>query len=226
MFLSWFGAGFDDRRADEEAKFTALIGINGLWARRPWMTATQPLVRMQLPADDCATMPLLALSALRALLGKDQRLIGIDPGSKTIGLALSDVRLLLASPFGSLKRRKLQANAAEIVAIARQENAGGLVVGLPLSMDGTVGPAAQGARDWALALSEATGLPAALFDERLSSAAANRFLISEADISRRKRNLFGRPAGGKPDAAGRAGCQSTRLTPPRSPLMKPACSGM
>jgi putative holliday junction resolvase len=132
-------------------------------------------------------MPLVTLPALRARLTKDQRLIGIDPGSKTIGLALTDVRLMLASPFGSLKRGKLKANAAEIVAIARKENAGGLVVGLPLSMDGTAGPAAQAARDWALALSEATGLPAALFDERLSSAAANRFLISDADISRRKR---------------------------------------
>ena len=130
-------------------------------------------------------MPLLALPALRALLTKDQRLIGIDPGSKTIGLALSDVRLTLASPFGSLKRGKLKANAADILAVARKENAGGLVVGLPLSMDGTAGPAAQAARDWTLALSEATGLPAALFDERLSSAAANRFLVSEADLSRR-----------------------------------------
>lgn len=132
-------------------------------------------------------MPLLTLPALRALLTKDQRLIGIDPGSKTIGLALSDVRLLLASPFGSLKRGKLKANTAEILAIARKENAGGLVVGLPLSMNGTAGPAAQAARDWALALSQATGLPAALFDERLSSAAANRFLIAVADVSRRKR---------------------------------------
>jgi len=132
-------------------------------------------------------MPLVALTALRALLTKDQRLIGIDPGSKTIGVALSDVRLTLASPFRSLKRGKLKVNAAEIVAIARRENAGGLVIGLPLSMDGTAGPAAQGARDWALALSEAVALPASVFDERLSSAAANRFLISEADVSRRKR---------------------------------------
>jgi len=92
-----------------------------------------------------------------------------------------------SSPFGGLKRGKLQANAAEILAIARRENAGGLVIGLPLSMDGSIGPAAQSARDWALALSEATGLPAALFDERLSSAAANRFLIQQADVSRRKR---------------------------------------
>ena len=145
------------------------------------------LVTSAFAVNDRRTMPLLPIPALRAALTKDQRLIGIDPGSKTIGLALSDVRLMLASPFGSLKRGKLKANAAEILGIARKENAGGLVVGLPLSMDGTAGPEAQSASDWALALSEATGLPAALFDERLSSAAANRFLISQADLSRRKR---------------------------------------
>ena len=137
--------------------------------------------------DDRAEMPMLTLPALRERLTKHQRLIGIDLGSKTIGLALSDVELTLASPFGSLKRGKLKANVPEILAIAGKENAGGLVVGLPLSMDGTPGPAAQAASDWASALSDATGLPTALFDERLSSAAANRFLISEADVSRRKR---------------------------------------
>ncbi len=132
-------------------------------------------------------MPLLELPALRARLARDQRLIGIDPGRRTIGIALSDVSLTLASPYGSLKRGKLRDNAAGIVAIANREGAGGLVVGLPLSMDGSVGPAAQAARDWALALSEATGLPAALWDERLSSAAVNRFLIDEADLSRKRR---------------------------------------
>jgi putative holliday junction resolvase len=132
-------------------------------------------------------MPLTTLPALRAGLGRDQRLIGLCPGSRAIGVALSDVGRTLASPYGSIKRGKLRDNAADIAAIARKEGAGGLVVGLPLSMDGSVGPAAQAARDWALALSDATGLPTALWDERLSSAAVNRFLIDEADISRRKR---------------------------------------
>jgi len=130
---------------------------------------------------------LLDINAMRAGLGRDARLLGIDPGARTIGLALSDVRLVLASPYGSLKRGKLKQNAAEIAAIARKEGAGGLVVGYPLEMDGSMGPAAQAARDWALALSEATGLPAALWDERLSSAAVNRFLVQEADLSRKKR---------------------------------------
>jgi len=132
-------------------------------------------------------MSLLALPDLRAALARDQRLIGLDPGRRTIGVALSDVGLTLASPYGAIRRGRLRDNAAEILAIARKEGAGGLVVGLPLSMDGSLGPAAQSVRDWALALSEATELPTALQDERLSSAAVNRFLITEADLSRRKR---------------------------------------
>ena len=132
-------------------------------------------------------MALFNLTDFFAALGRDQRVIGLDPGSKTIGVALSDVRRMLATPYGSLKRAKLKANALEIAAIAKKEGAGGLVVGLPLSMDGTVGPAAQAARDWTLALSEATGLPAAMWDERMSSAAVNRFLIGEADLTRKRR---------------------------------------
>ncbi|MBV8094254.1 MAG: Holliday junction resolvase RuvX [Acetobacteraceae bacterium] len=132
-------------------------------------------------------MPLFNLQDLRGRLGRNERLIGIDPGSKMIGVALSDVGLSIASPYGTLRRRRLRDNAAEVLAIARREGAGGLVVGLPLSMDGSFGPAAQAARDWALALSAATGLPAALWDERLSSFAVNQFLIEQADLSRRKR---------------------------------------
>lgn len=132
-------------------------------------------------------MAILSINALRATLPRHVRLIGLDPGTKTIGVALSDVTLMLASPYAALKRGKLAANAAEIAAIAKKEGAGGLVVGLPLSMDGSMGPAAQAAKDWARAVSDATGLPCALFDERLSSAAVNRMLISEADLTRAKR---------------------------------------
>jgi putative Holliday junction resolvase len=132
-------------------------------------------------------MPLFNLSDLRAGLARHQRLIGLDPGRKTVGVALSDVTLMLASPYAGLKRAKLAANAAEIVAIAAKEGAGGLVVGLPLGLDGSFGPAAQAAKDWATALSAATGLPAALWDERLSSSAVNRMLIQEADMTRAKR---------------------------------------
>jgi putative Holliday junction resolvase len=132
-------------------------------------------------------MPLFNMMQLRAQLGPGQRLIGLDPGSRIIGVALTDVALMLASPHAALKRGRLAANAAEIAAIARRHDAGGLVVGLPLSLDGRAGPAAQAARDWTHALAAATGLPAALWDERLSSAAVNRVLIDEADISRKRR---------------------------------------
>jgi len=132
-------------------------------------------------------MALFNLTDMRAALPRGQRLIGLDPGAKQIGVALSDVLLMLASPYGTLKRAKLAANAAEVLAIARKEGAGGLVVGLPLGMDGSFGPAAQAAKDWAMALSAATGLPVALWDERLSSSAVNRMLVGEMDLSRAKR---------------------------------------
>jgi putative holliday junction resolvase len=132
-------------------------------------------------------MPLFNMTDLRGRLASGQRLLGLDPGARTIGVALSDVTLMLATPYGAVARGKLAANAAEIARIARREGAGGLVVGLPLSLDGSVGPAAQAARDWTHALSEATGLPAALWDERLSSSAVNRFLIDEADMTRKRR---------------------------------------
>ncbi|WP_343895146.1 Holliday junction resolvase RuvX [Craurococcus roseus] len=132
-------------------------------------------------------MPLFNLAEMRAALPRGQRLIGLDPGSKLIGVALSDPLLMLASPYGTLKRGKLRAAAEELRAIAAKEGAGGLVVGLPLSMDGSFGPAAHSARDWAKALSDEAGLPAAMWDERLSSAAVNRMLIGEADLSRAKR---------------------------------------
>jgi putative Holliday junction resolvase len=133
-------------------------------------------------------MALFNMTTLRAQLSPGQRLLGLDPGSKTIGVALTDVGLMLASPYGRVARGKLSVNAAEIGKIARKEGAFGLVVGLPLSLDGTAGPAAQAARDWAHALSTATGLPAALYDERLSSAAVNRFLTAEADMTRKRRS--------------------------------------
>lgn len=132
-------------------------------------------------------MALFPMAGLRASLPRGARILGIDPGARVLGLALSDVSLLLASPYGALRRSKLSVNAREIAEIAAREGVGGLLVGLPLEMDGRFGPAAQSARDWAVALSEATGLPAALWDERLSSAAVNRALIREADMSRARR---------------------------------------
>ena len=132
-------------------------------------------------------MAVMEMMALRAGLIRGQRLLGLDPGAKSIGLALSDVGLMLASPFAQIRRAKFGANVAELARIIEAQGVGGLVVGLPLSMDGSTGPAAQAAKDWTHALSAALNLPAAMWDERLSSSAANRVLVGEADLSRARR---------------------------------------
>ena len=151
--------------------------VRGGAARRglPW--------RRTIPAG----MPLFNMVELRARVAPGQRMIGLDPGARVIGVALSDVGLMLASPWGGLQRGKMAATVKALAALARAEGVGGLVVGWPLSMDGSIGPAAQAARDWARSLSETMGLPVALWDERLSSSAVNRLLIDEADMTRRKR---------------------------------------
>ena len=144
-----------------------------------WLTAKRGTIP--------TAMPLFNMPDLRAQLTPGQRLLGLDPGAKVIGVALTDMGLRLATPFGRVRRGKLAATAAEIAAITRAQGAGGLVVGWPLSMDGSMGPAAQAVRDWARALADEIGLPTALWDERLSSAAVNRHLIDELDMTRRRR---------------------------------------
>ena len=121
-------------------------------------------------------------------LAPGRRVLGIDPGRKRIGLALSDVERRLASPYGTLARGKLTGNTAKIAAIAAQEGVGGLIVGWPLEDDGRMGPAAQAARDWARAVSAATELPFALWDETLTTADTLAALI-DADVSRARRAL-------------------------------------
>jgi putative Holliday junction resolvase len=132
-------------------------------------------------------MAVINLAELCAGLARDQRLIGLDPGSKTIGVALSDVRLKVASPFGTIARGKLAGIAAELRRLAAREDAGGLVIGLPLASDGQMGPRAQAARDWAWAVSEAVGLPAALWDETLTTAEVHELLIGQAGLGRKRR---------------------------------------
>ncbi|GAN53387.1 Holliday junction resolvase RuvX [Tanticharoenia sakaeratensis] len=124
---------------------------------------------------------------LRASLAPNARLLGLDPGSRTIGLALSDVSLMLASPFATVKRDKLGKVADALAKIVRAQDVGGIVTGLPLSLDGSFGPAARAAQDWTEALSDRLGVPACAWDERLSSSAVNRFLISDMDMTRKRR---------------------------------------
>jgi putative Holliday junction resolvase len=115
-----------------------------------------------------------------------RRLMGIDAGTKTLGLALSDVSRRIASPLETIRRTKFKADAERLLGLARQHGVGGIVVGLPLNMDGSEGPRAQGVRAFARTLAGLTDLPIAFWDERLSTAAVTRTLL-EADASRARR---------------------------------------
>jgi putative pre-16S rRNA nuclease len=123
---------------------------------------------------------------LLAKVEKGRRLMGLDVGEKTIGIALSDTRLIIASPYETLVRTKFSKDAAVLLAKAAKENAGGFVIGLPLNMDGSDGPRAQSTRQFARNLEGLTALPLALWDERLSTAAVTRTLL-DADASRKRR---------------------------------------
>ena len=132
-------------------------------------------------------MPLFNLPELLNSLDGQARLLGLDPGARRIGVALSDVGRRIATPYATIHRAKLAHNAAEIRAVAEEEGVGGLIIGLPLGEDGKFGPAAQAARDWAHAISSATGLAACMWDETLTTADLHDVLINEADMSRKRR---------------------------------------
>ena len=124
---------------------------------------------------------------LRSLITSGQRLMGLDVGDKTIGLALSDVRLTIASPLETIKRSKFRKDALAMAEIVKKHEVGGLVLGLPVSMDGSEGPRCQSVRQFAASLYEILPLPMAFWDERLSTSAVQRFLTDEADLSRKRR---------------------------------------
>ncbi|WP_375458231.1 Holliday junction resolvase RuvX [uncultured Enterovirga sp.] len=119
-------------------------------------------------------------------LPRGRRLLGFDLGTKTIGLALSDVELRIATPFETIRRSKFTAEANRIRDIAGRYDVGGFVFGLPVNMDGSEGPRAQSTRAFARNLARLCDLPSTFWDERLSTAAVTRALI-EADASRAKR---------------------------------------
>jgi putative Holliday junction resolvase len=131
-------------------------------------------------------MSVISLENLRSSLRPGDRLLGLDLGEKTIGLALSDTSLTVATPFKTLKRGRFHADAGVLAALISEHGIGGLVVGLPLNMNGSEGPAAQSARAFARNFTNQSTCPVVLIDERLSTAAVTRTLL-EADASRRRR---------------------------------------
>ncbi|MEL7525245.1 MAG: Holliday junction resolvase RuvX [Pseudomonadota bacterium] len=133
-----------------------------------------------------ANDPALSIEDFVAALPRDSRLIGLDLGTKTIGLALSDIGRGIASPMDTIRRKKFTIDAEQLLGICGKQNVGGIVLGLPLNMDGSEGPRAQATRAFARNLSQKTELPITYWDERLSTAAVTRTLL-EADSSRAKR---------------------------------------
>ena len=137
-------------------------------------------------------MPIIEdATSLPAYLSAGQRLLGLDLGTKTIGLAVADTRHQIATPFDTIRRKKFGIDAAQLEDILSRENIGGLVMGLPLNMDGSAGPRVQATQAFirnCLQRDSFPDLPILMWDERLSTAAVERTLIT-ADTSRAKRAL-------------------------------------
>ena len=130
---------------------------------------------------------LLALQSALEKLPQTSRLMGLDLGTKTMGIATSDRSRQIATPITTITRSKFTKDATELLALATKENVGVLVLGLPINMDGTEGPRAQATRAFARNLAKLTSLEIVFWDERLSTAAVERMLI-EADASRATRD--------------------------------------
>jgi putative Holliday junction resolvase len=123
---------------------------------------------------------------LQACLTARRRLLGLDVGSKTVGLALSDALGMVATPLETIRRTKFVRDAQALAALIDAREAGGLVIGLPINMDGSEGPRCQSVRQFAANLLGVIDRPIAFWDERLSTAAVTRLMI-DADLSRKRR---------------------------------------
>lgn len=125
-------------------------------------------------------------AALREAVPAGMRLIGLDVGTKTIGLALSDTRRVIATPLETIRRRRFGEDMVRLFALIDAHMAGGLVIGLPLTLAGGDGPRTQSVRQFARNLVALRDLPVTLWDERLSTAAVTREMIA-ADLTRKRR---------------------------------------
>jgi putative Holliday junction resolvase len=134
-------------------------------------------------------MAVLDLADLPQALAPMTPLVGLDLGTKTIGVAVSDIGRVIASPLELIRKVQFTKDAEMLFALMQTRSAAGLVIGLPVNMDGTEGPRAQSSRAFARNLLRLRpDLAIAFWDERLSSAAVNRMLIDEADLTRARRS--------------------------------------
>lgn len=129
---------------------------------------------------------IIDVSDVKSLHTRNMRLMGLDLGTKTIGIAISDVRLTIATARETLHRRKFTLDAKYLIAMAAKEDIFAFVLGLPLNMDGSEGPRVQATRAFVRTMANLTDMPFVLWDERLSTVAAEEVMIA-ADVSRKKR---------------------------------------
>lgn len=132
-------------------------------------------------------MTTLTIEELADVLQPRQAIAGLDLGTKTIGLAMSDLGRRFATPRTVIKRVKFTQDAEVLLAFAAKENVAAFVIGLPMNMDGSAGPRVQATRAFVRSMSEKTDIPFVFWDERLSTVAAERALL-EMDVSRAKRS--------------------------------------
>ena len=133
-------------------------------------------------------MPILDLTELAAATAPRTPLVGLDLGDKTIGVAVSDLERMIASPLELIRRVKFTPDVERLFALMDGRGAQALVIGLPVNMDGTEGPRCQSARAFARHLLRLRDAPIAFWDERLSTVAVQRFMTEEADLSRARRS--------------------------------------
>ena len=117
-----------------------------------------------------------------------KRLLGIDPGSKTLGIAVSDSNLIVASPILTIKRKKIRSDVNELIIILKEYDITGIVIGWPINMDGSLGPRCDSVRDFIKSFIEIKDIPILLQDERMSTLAIEKPMIN-ADLSRKKRAI-------------------------------------
>jgi len=133
-------------------------------------------------------MAICNIDDLRRAMPPRTRLLGLDLGERTIGMALSDSAFTVASPIGTIRRAgRFGPDADALIEVIEGREVGGIVLGLPRNMDGSLGPRAQATRQFAYNLLKRRKIPIVLWDERLSTVAAERAMIREADLSRAKR---------------------------------------
>ena len=183
------GFVIDTETTSEDPLRARLVGVGLSWGEAPVYLpiAHQAGPNLSRDAFEEALAPILADPRdFAAALPAGRALIGLDLGTRTIGVAVSDTMRRVASPLRTLPRTRFGADAASLLALAEERRIAGFVLGLPLNMDGSEGPRAQSVRSFARNLAGVASLPITFWDERLSTVAAERALL-EADASRRRR---------------------------------------